>query len=99
MAADLQVLRSSTNSPSVSYVSTLSQCLTTPRSSSTRTVIAPSGNCRIKKVAMASSHSNNLLQLVDMVCGAVMRSYTASDPGFRDLVKKREKFVQQWPGW
>ena len=57
------------------------------------------GNCRIKKVAMATSHSNNLLQLADMVCGAVMRSYTASDPGFRDLVKKREKLVQQWPGW
>lgn len=57
------------------------------------------GNCRIKKVVMATSHSNNLLQLADMVCGAVMRSYTASDSTFRDLVRKREKFVQQWPGW
>ena len=57
------------------------------------------GTCRIKKVVMETSHSNNLLQLADMVCGAVMRSYTASDPGFRDLVRRREKFVQLWPGW
>jgi hypothetical protein len=57
------------------------------------------GICRIKKVAMQTSHSNNLLQLADMVCGAVMRSYTASDHSFRDLVRKREKFVQLWPGW
>jgi c-di-GMP-related signal transduction protein len=57
------------------------------------------GMCRIKKVTMQTSHSNNLLQLADMVCGAVMRSYTASDHRFRDLVKKREKFVQLWPGW
>jgi hypothetical protein len=57
------------------------------------------GTCRIKRVAMEASHSNNLLQLADMVCGAVMRSYSASDPSFRDLVRKREKFVQLWPGW
>jgi len=55
------------------------------------------GTCRIKKVAMETSHSNNLLQLADMVCGAVMRSYTARDPTYRDLVRKREKFVQLWP--
>lgn len=55
------------------------------------------GTCRIKKVAMEASHSNNLVQLADMVCGAVMRSYTASDSTFRSLVKKREKFVQLWP--
>lgn len=56
------------------------------------------GTCRIRKVAMEASHSNNLVQLADMVCGAVMRSYTASDPVFRDLIRKREKFVQLWPG-
>lgn len=57
----------------------------------------PHGTCRIKKVAMEASHSNNLLQLADMVCGAVMRSHTASDPTFRDLIRRREKFVQLWP--
>jgi hypothetical protein len=55
------------------------------------------GICRIRKVAMEASHSNNLLQLADMLCGAVMRSYTASDSSFRDIVKRREKFVQLWP--
>lgn len=55
------------------------------------------GTCRIRKVAMEVSHSNNLLQLADMICGAVMRSYSASDSSFRDLVRKREKFVQRWP--
>jgi U3 small nucleolar ribonucleoprotein component len=55
------------------------------------------GTCRIRKVAMETSHSNNLLQLADMICGAVMRSYNSSDSSFRELVKKREKFVQLWP--
>lgn len=55
------------------------------------------GTCRVKKVAMETSHSNNLLQLADMICGAVMRSHTISDSSFRDLVRRREKFVQRWP--
>jgi hypothetical protein len=55
------------------------------------------GYCRVKKVAMEGSHSNNLLQLADMICGAVGRSFTASDQTFRDIVRRREKFVQLWP--
>ncbi len=55
------------------------------------------GVCRLKKVTMEKSHSNNLLQLADMICGAVMRSYAGSDNTFRDLVKRREKYVQRWP--
>lgn len=55
------------------------------------------GTCCIKKVAMEASHSNNLLQLADMICGAVMRSYNSGDATYRDLVRKREKFVQLWP--
>jgi len=55
------------------------------------------GTCRLKKVTMEASHSNNLLQLADMICGAVTRSHTGSDNSFRDLVKRREKFVQRWP--
>jgi hypothetical protein len=57
------------------------------------------GNTGVKKIAMEGSHSNNLLQLADMVCGAVSRSYTASDHRFRTIIKKREKFVQLWPQW
>jgi hypothetical protein len=54
------------------------------------------GTCRIKKVAMEGSHTNNLLQLADMVCGAVNRSHSGSDH-FRDLIRSKEKFVQRWP--
>jgi|SRR5579871_3919970 len=47
------------------------------------------GKCLLKKVGMEESHSNNLIQLADMICGAVARSYTASDDGYRKLVKER----------
>jgi hypothetical protein len=55
------------------------------------------GTRRIKKVVMERSHSNNLIQLADMVCGAVNRSFSARDPEFRNQIKPREKFVQIWP--
>jgi len=38
----------------------------------------------IKKVAMEASHSNDLLQLADMVCGAVARSFN---------MQKTDRFV------
>jgi hypothetical protein len=46
------------------------------------------GNCLIKKVTMEASQSNNLLQLADMICGAVVRHQTALDNSFRDYIKK-----------
>jgi hypothetical protein len=55
------------------------------------------GSCKIKKVTMESSHSNNLIQLADMLCGALNRSCTSGDDKFRDLVRGKEKFVQNWP--
>ena len=55
------------------------------------------GSCLIKKVTMEASHSNNLVQLADMISGAVMRSCGSGDDRFRDLVRSREKFVQSWP--
>lgn len=60
-------------------------------------LIDTDGSCLIKKVAMEHSHSNNLIQLADMVCGAVGRSITSGDGGYRRLVRGREKFVQIWP--
>lgn len=54
----------------------------------------------IKKVCMEPSHSNNLLQLADMVCGAVFRSFDTSNPNrmqFRRIIKLREFKVQVWP--
>ena len=54
----------------------------------------------IKKVRMEPSHSNNLLQLADMVCGAINRSFDVSRERrmeFRRLVNARELNVQVWP--
>ena len=54
----------------------------------------------IKKVKLQESHTNNLLQLVDMVCGAIARSYRtdrADAKIYREIIKGRENFVQLWP--
>ena len=54
----------------------------------------------IKKVRMEPSHSNNLLQLADMVCGAVNRSFDVTRQRrmeFRRLINPRELKVQVWP--
>jgi uncharacterized protein DUF3800 len=54
----------------------------------------------IKSVRTEVSHSNNLLQLADMVCGAVARSYKENkkDCGeFRAILRKRELGVVLWP--
>lgn len=54
----------------------------------------------IRKVAMEPSHSNNLLQLADMVCGAVFRSFDtrkANRMEFRKILNARELGVQVWP--
>lgn len=58
------------------------------------------GNTLIRKVKMEVSRSNPLLQLADMVCGAVARSYKKGDLNgnvFRDLIRQKEKRVQLWP--
>ena len=53
----------------------------------------------IKKVKIEDSKKNNLLQLADMVCGAVARSFTSKKdkPSYRSLIKNRENYVQFWP--
>jgi hypothetical protein len=55
----------------------------------------------IKKIKIQDSHRNNLLQLADMVCGAVARSYKVNRgedcSQFRKLLRLREKHVQVWP--
>lgn len=54
----------------------------------------------IRKVTMEDSARNNLLQLADMVCGAVARSFRTDRSDrktYRDIVKKREFRVQFWP--
>lgn len=53
----------------------------------------------IRKIKMQDSHRNSLLQLADMVCGAVARSYTAPDEkgSYRKLISHWETQVQFWP--
>ena len=43
----------------------------------------------IRKLKMEDSRSNNLVQLADMACGAVARSITAKDDGYREMLKKK----------
>jgi hypothetical protein len=51
----------------------------------------------IKKVKTSRSHGNNLVQLADMVSGAVWRSFKQEDDSYRQLVSARELKVEVWP--
>ena len=62
-------------------------------------VNAENKNC-IKKVKMQNSKSNNLLQLADMIAGAISRSLDGNKKGkkiFREMINAREIYVQIWP--
>lgn len=55
---------------------------------------------RIKKVKVQDSGKNNLIQLADMVCGAVAQSQKSGKPDhqtFRSMIAHRELFYQLWP--
>ena len=55
---------------------------------------------RIKKVGMKPSHSDNLLQLADMACGAIARACHRDGrqtDSFRQIVRHREVSVLLWP--
>lgn len=53
----------------------------------------------IKSLKIQESHRNNLLQLADMVCGAVARSFSQKKDAMacRRWLKPREARVQFWP--
>jgi hypothetical protein len=53
----------------------------------------------IRKLKVQDSKRNNLLQLADMVCGAVARSFTDKKDAknCRKWLKRREARVQFWP--
>ena len=53
----------------------------------------------IKRVKMQSSHSNNLIQMADMVAGALHRNFSLKGDKdiYRPIIKLREKKVQIWP--
>ena len=57
------------------------------------------GSRYISKIKLQDSNKNHLLQMADMVCGAVARSFT-DKPGsqvYRKLISHREMYVQFWP--
>lgn len=60
----------------------------------------PGSDQLIRRVSMEASHSNNLLQVADMVCGAVARSYSDERKDtwiYREIIRHRERRVQVWP--
>ena len=51
----------------------------------------------VKKVKLVDSETNNLVQLADMVCGAVWHSIRHGDNSYRQLIAARELSVEVWP--
>lgn len=58
---------------------------------------ASDGQKRIKRAKLSDSSGNDLIQLADMICGAVSRSIGSGDDRFRSLVRRREMSVHVWP--
>ena len=54
---------------------------------------------RVKKIGTQDSKSSNLIQVADMVSGAVYRSFSseADAQEYRNTIKHREYSVLQWP--
>jgi len=56
---------------------------------------------KIRRVKLQESGRNNLIQLADMVCGAVARSFKGrrrkGQRNFRRVIAHREIYVQFWP--
>ena len=55
------------------------------------------GQPLIKKIRTSRSRGDNLVQLADMISGALWRSLKRDDASFRQLVSSRELKVQIWP--
>lgn len=64
-------------------------------------ILRSDGIPAIKKVRQEASHANRLIQLADMVCGAVAKSFTGDkqvEAGrFLKMVEKRKVAIQFWP--
>ena len=58
-----------------------------------------SGKCFVSKVKTQNSRKSNLLQLTDMVVGAIARFYSGKKDSseYRNLIAHREIYVQFWP--
>lgn len=55
---------------------------------------------KLKKIKIQTSHTNNLIQLADMVCGAIAYSFKKKKKNgekYRDIISHREIYCQVWP--
>lgn len=57
------------------------------------------GTSIIKKVKLQSSEKNNLIQLADMIAGAIYRSLSEKEDReiYRKMIGQKEIYVQFWP--
>ncbi len=57
------------------------------------------GTSIIKKIKIQPSHKNNLIQLADMIAGAIYRSFTQKGDKkiYRKIIGAKEMNVQFWP--
>ncbi len=57
------------------------------------------GSRYIRQIKLQDSRANHLLQMADMVCGAVARSFKQQEDAqaCRRLIAHREMYVQVWP--
>ncbi len=57
------------------------------------------GNRFIRKVKVQESYRNNLIQLADMIAGAINRSFSTKTDSqtYRSIISHREMYVQLWP--
>jgi hypothetical protein len=65
-----------------------------------RKAMPPGAGAHISRVTLERSHSNNLLQLADMICGAVARRFRenrADAAKYWALIRQREVALEVWP--
>ena len=62
-----------------------------------RRKINRSGEGRIGKVKTLKSAGSSLIQLADMICGAVFRAVESGESQYRDIIQPRLDAVLQWP--
>lgn len=62
-----------------------------------RREINKSGEGRIGKVKTLKSAGSSLIQLADIVCGAVFRAVESGEGEYRDIIQPRLDAVAEWP--
>ncbi|MEK7856003.1 MAG: DUF3800 domain-containing protein [Acidobacteriota bacterium] len=58
------------------------------------------GSCVLSRISSQDSKSDNLLQMADMICGAVARSYRSDRKDawkYRNIIKKKARSERLWP--